>query len=117
MSFPNLANVTLVSKSTLYGRHGYQAEVKTNLNGNGGAWSYDTAAVLGADAVKYNLARIEVDVFVLDADVGSPTNGFYVPAGAVAAYGFKEDGHITVVNQHAAEQAFLIRVFVSLKEV
>lgn len=116
MSFPNLAGATLVSKGTLYGRHGYQAEVKTSLNPTG-SWSYDTAAVLGADAVKYNLARIEVDVFVLDADAGSPTNGYYVPAGAVAAYGFKEDGHVTVVNQHTAAQDFFIRVFVSLKEV
>lgn len=114
--FSNLQNAVLVSKGTLYGRRAFQNVTKTDLAA-GQVWDHDTAASLGANAARYDLTRTEIEVFVLDTDVDSPTTGYYVPAGAVAGIGYKEDGHVRVVNQHTATLSFIIRVFVVLNEV
>lgn len=114
--YPNLKDAILVSKAALYGRRSYLNVAKTDLTA-AQVWDFDCAAALGADAAKYNLTKTEIEVYVLDTDVGSPTNGFYVPAGAVAGIGFKETGQVRVVNQHTATLSFIIRVFVVLNEV
>ncbi|BAW19111.1 hypothetical protein [Ralstonia phage RP31] len=114
--FPNLNGAILVTKGTLYGRHAYQTVAHVDLNTNQ-TWDYDMAAALGADASKYDLTRTEIQVFVLDNDAASPTNGFYVSALGVAAIGYKETGQVRVVNQHASTLSFIIRVFAVLAEV
>lgn len=92
-----------------------QINFKQNLT-SGQVWNYDIVESLGAtQALKCDLTKTEVKVFVLDTDAGSDTNGYYVDAGAVAGFGFKEDGKIRVVNQHTDTLSFIIRVIVYRK--
>ena len=100
----------LVSNATFYGYRSFPVNLKTDLAA-GQAWNYDLAAVLGAvEAEKCDLTKTEIQVYVLDTDVGSATNGYYVDAGAIAGFGFKEDGKVRVVNQHTDTLSFMIRV-------
>ncbi len=92
-----------------------QINSKQNLT-SGQIWDYDIVTALGAsEAAKCDLTKTEVQVFVLDTDVGSGTNGYYVDAGAVAGFGFKEDGKIRIVNQHTDTLSFMIRIILHRK--
>lgn len=114
---PAVKDKVLVTKDTFYAYRSALVNQKLNLT-SGQAWNYDIAAVLGAaEADKCDLTKTEVQVYVLDTDVGSPTNGYYVDAGAIAGFGFKEDGKIRVVNQHTDTLSFMIRVIIYRKPI
>lgn len=107
---PAIKDKILVSKSTFYNNRTMQVSLKLSIAA-ATSWLYDTAATIGAtEAAKYDLTQTEIQVYVLDSEVGSPTNGYYIDAGAIAAFGFKEDGSVKVVNQHDAALSFMIRV-------
>lgn len=112
---PAIKDKTLVTKDTFYAYRSLQVNQKIDLT-TGQVWNYDIAATLGAiEAAKCDLTKTEVQVFVLDTDVGSATNGYYVDAGAIAGFGFKEDGKVRVVNQHTDTLSFMIHVIVYRK--
>lgn len=111
---PQVKDKVLVSKDTFYGHRVLQVNVKQDMVA-AAVWNYDVAAILGAEAVKYDIPKTEVQAFVLDNEVGSVTEGYYVAAGAVAGIGFKEDGKVRVVNQHTGTLSFLIRVIIYRK--
>lgn len=56
----------------------------------------------------YQLNNIDLKIFVLDREVASPTNGYWMPADAVVAYGWKDDGSLIVINQHTTALKLLI---------
>lgn len=112
---PVVKDKTLVTKDTFYAYRSALVNFKIDLT-SGQPWNYDIVTVLGAvEAAKCDLTKTEVQVFVLDTDAGSPTNGYYVDASAIAGIGFKEDGKVRVVNQHVNTQSFMIRVIVYRK--
>lgn len=111
---PQIKDKILVTKDTFYGYRSLQVNLKQDFAA-AAVWNYDIAAVLAAEAIKYDLTKTAVEVYVLDTDVGSVTNGYYIEAGAVAGIGFKEDGKVRVVNQHTDLLSFLIRVIVYRK--
>lgn len=111
---PQVKDKILVSRDTFYSHRVLQVNLKQDLTADS-IWNYDAAAILGADAVKYDLAKTEVQVYVIDTEVGSVTEGYYVAAGAIAGIGLKEDGKIRVVNHHTATLSFLIRVILYRK--
>lgn len=114
--FPNLNGAVLTSKNTTYGRRYYVKDIKVTIN-IGATWDYDMKTDLGANTAIFDLTRTEVEVFVVDQDSGSSTNGFWVSAIGIASVGFKEDGTVRVVNLGSANLQFKIRVFAVLKEV
>lgn len=120
MATPPIKDQTLVTKATLYAYRSHLLEgVLSFIPGR--VWNFDIAAFMTAnnlDPVKYDLGKTEVQIYVDDTDETSPTFGFHIDASAVAAYGFKEDGKVRVINTHpTATLTFLIRVIVYLKQV
>lgn len=116
MTTPAIKNKVLVTKDTLYHYRNFIAYGELDLTA-GQVWDYDIAAALGADLPLYDLAKIEIAVYVKDTDPSSPTFDYFVDAGAVAASGFKDDGKVRVVNQHTATLTFNIHVIIHLKQV
>lgn len=109
MTIPAIKDQTLVTRDTFYNHHSTLINLNVEIEA-GELWSYDIAAGLGEDAIKYELSRLYIDVSVFDTDENSPTNGFYIDAGALATIAFKVDGTVGVVNNHDDTLYFQVRV-------
>lgn len=68
-----------------------------------------------AQVANFDLATIQVELFVVDAEVDSPTNGYYIDAVNAAHVGFKTTGEVLVRNVYGSTLDFLIRIRVSKK--
>lgn len=78
--------------------------------------NYSIATLLGTEASKYLMSTVQVDVFVLDSETGSPTNGFYVDASALVSVGIKTNGSVVLVNYDTTALSVLVRIRVSKKQ-
>jgi len=66
----------------------------------------DDISTLGID-----LRDIKIDVKVLDTTSGSPTNGMWIDASAVATYGINTTNEtITIINEYTNSLTFYIRI-------
>lgn len=81
----------------------------------GATRTYNVATLLAAEASLYDLKTIVLDIRVIDTEVGSDTNGYFVNGDAVIASGFKATGEVTVKNTFDAALTVLIRVRVNKK--
>lgn len=111
---PPIKDKTLVTKDTLFGFRNFVVNGLVNLAA-GEYRDFNTAVLLGADASKYDMDRLEVQVLVLDSEVGSQTANFYIDASAVAIVGMKDDGYVRVINTHTDTLIFWVRVIANLK--
>lgn len=113
---PPLKNAKVVSTDTFNTKRRFVVDNAGQLTA-GQTATFNVATLLETDAGKYDLSKIQVEVFVKDSEVGSVTNGYWVDAVAVAAVGWKETGEVIIVNQHQATQTFYIRISVLLRPV
>lgn len=111
---PAIKDQTLVTKDALYSFRKYVVNGLAQIPANESR-DFNAAEILGADAVKYDMDRLEVQVLVLDNEVGSLTTNFYIEASAVCVVGMTDTGLVRVVNTHTDQLMYWIRIIANLK--
>ena len=113
-SFAESSGATLVTQTTLKDENKILVQATVTLTaGNSQTWNLST--ILAANATKYDFSSTDIEVYVVDTDSQSPTNGYYVRADAVAGIGFKTTGMVIVSNQYSISLTFLVRIRVTKK--
>lgn len=113
-----LQNAILVSETTAKSmvKNEFRFMVIDQVSMAAGATrTYNVATLLAAEAGLYDLKTIDLDIHVIDTEVGSATNGYLVNGDAVIASGFKVTGEVTVTNTFDSALTVLIRVRVNKK--
>jgi hypothetical protein len=111
---PVIKDKTLATKEALFGFRKYVVNGLVQIPA-AESRDFNAAEILGADAAKYDMDRLEVQVMVLDNEVGSLTTNFYIEASAVCVVGMTDTGLVRVVNTHTDQLIYWVRIIANLK--
>jgi len=97
-----ISSYTLAVKTYIQDRLGASLINETVTIPANASKDYSMVALLGTDHASYNKASASIEVKVLDGDVGSPTQGFYINAEGVITVGVNAAGVVRVHNYRNA---------------
>lgn len=115
MDTPPIADAVLVSLDTFNMRHAVATSTTLTLPVN---QRQDIALASLVNVALYDMRQNRIEVLVLDEEVGSLTNGFYISASAVTTVGWKDSNNTyRIVNNYTTALTLKVNIILQHKPV